>query len=164
VTRKSPRYRGLINFTTTPSAEGDTPPKQGGEFSEMKKPASNRGLFLIVLSEYAVGHMKAQRSAILLSGLLVLMFFMGWAQTSDTARPTCPPVSDSTLQTMLQPTAWVLADWNAKTSRWDIDCTQIDAIANMQSSIPFNGAANWTNAANVRPAKKTTPKRRPSEE
>ena len=93
--------------------------------------------------------MEAKRSVILLSGLLVLMFFMGWAQTMDTTRPTCPAVPDSMLQSMLQPTAWVRADWNANTSRWEIDCTQIDAIANMPSSLPansYNAAMNMSNA------------------
>lgn len=73
--------------------------------------------------------MKAKHSIILLSGLLLVMFLVGWA--SDAPRPTCPAVPDSMLQSMLMPTAWVRADWNANTSRWEIDCTQIDSIANM---------------------------------
>jgi len=98
--------------------------------------------------------MKAKRSAILLSGLLLLMIIVGWAQTSDGTRPSCPPVSDSMLQSMLEPAAWVKADWNANTSRWDIDCRQIDAIANM--------AAGPMNVNATRPAANMVPTRRGS--
>lgn len=90
--------------------------------------------------------MKAKHSIILLSGLLLLMFLVGWA--SDTPRPTCSAVPDPLLQSMLMPTAWVRADWNANTLRWDIDCTQIDSIANM----PAPGA-------NVAPKAAAKPKR-----
>jgi hypothetical protein len=90
--------------------------------------------------------MEAKRSVILLSGLLLLMIFVGWAQTSDTAKPTCPPASDFLTQAMLIPTAWVRADWNANTSRWEIDCTQMDAIANMPSHLPSNMYNTTTNS------------------
>jgi hypothetical protein len=95
--------------------------------------------------------MKAKRSAILLSGLLLLMIYVGWAQNSNGPRPSCPPVEDSMLQSMLEPTAWVRADWNAKTSRWDIDCKQIDAIANMPAG-PSN-MSNATRLANALPSR-----------
>lgn len=115
-------------------------------------------LALIALTEYAVPHMEAKRSATLLSGLLLLMIFVGWAQKSDTTRPTCPAVSDSMLQSMLVPTAWVKADWNANTSRWDIDCSQIDAIANMPALFPHNAMTNQVynairNQANALPSR-----------
>ncbi|MGH9819755.1 MAG: hypothetical protein ACRD43_06260 [Pyrinomonadaceae bacterium] len=87
--------------------------------------------------------MKAKHSVTLLSGLLLMMFFVGWA-SDTTPPPTCPPVSDSMLQSMLVPTAWVRADWNANTSRWEIDCTQIDSIANMPApaaNLPRKGKA-----------------------
>lgn len=41
---------------------------------------------------------------------------------------------------MLMLTAWVKADWNATTSRWDIDCSKIDSFANMP--LPGYNAAN----------------------
>jgi hypothetical protein len=98
--------------------------------------------------------MKAKRLVVLLSGLLVLMIVVGWAQDAGGPRPSCPQVEDSMLQSMLEPTAWVRADWNAGTSRWDIDCKQIDAISNMPAG-PMN-VSNVNRAANVRP------RRRPS--
>lgn len=91
--------------------------------------------------------MKAKHSVILLSGLLLVMMFVGWAQRPGTERPSCPAVPDSMEQMMLEPTAWVRADWNASTSRWDIDCTQIDPSANIPVS---NANANaWNNAASI---------------
>jgi len=87
----------------------------------------------------------------LLSGLLLLMIFVVWGQTNDGPRPSCPPVADSELQSMLEPTAWVRADWNANASRWDIDCKQIDAIANMPAG-PSN--ANATGPANRLPTRR----------
>ena len=124
------------------------------------------GLSQFRIWEYAVGHMKAKRSMILLSGLLLLMIFAAWAQRSDTVRPTCPPVSDSTLQFMLEPTAWVKAEWNAKTSLWEIDCTQMDAIANMPGPEPFDyleasNGANSSNSSNMNAASNRPKKRRP---
>ena len=97
--------------------------------------------------------MKAKRSAILLSGLLLLMIFVGWAQESNGPRPSCPPVADSMLQSMLEPTAWVRADWNSNTSRWDIDCKQIDAIANMPAG-PSNLMYNATRPADKAPTRR----------
>jgi hypothetical protein len=105
--------------------------------------------------------MEAKRSAILLSGLLLLMIFAAWAQTSDTAKPTCPAVADSMLQSMLQPTAWVRADWNADTSRWDIDCKQMDAIANMPAPYmqtnSIQPATNRPKANIAKPANRRKP-------
>ncbi len=85
--------------------------------------------------------MNAKHSAILLTGLLFLMIGIAWANGSATHAPSCPPLDDSVLQDMLQPTAWARADWNAKTSRWDIDCKQIDAIANIPHPA-YNATAN----------------------
>ena len=102
--------------------------------------------------------MNAKHSAILLSGLLLMMIGIAWAQTIDGARPTCPPLSDDDLQAMLIPSAWARADWNAKTSRWDIDCAQLDSIANMPASYPanaYNAVSNATfNATNSLPARR----------
>ena len=86
--------------------------------------------------------MNAKHSALLLSGLLLLMIGIAWAQSSDKAPPTCPALADEFLQGILQPTAWARADWNANTSRWEIDCKQLDAIANMPASYPANAIKN----------------------
>jgi len=86
--------------------------------------------------------MNAKHSAILLSGLLLVMIGIAWADAPSMHAPTCPAVSDESLQEMLKPTAWARADWNAKTSRWDIDCAQMDAIANMATAPPANAVAN----------------------
>jgi hypothetical protein len=86
------------------------------------------------------------KNIVLLSGLLLLMMFVGWAQTNDDEAPTCPAVPDSMLQKMLEPSAWVRANWNSDTSRWDIDCSQIDAIANMSMPASNTTMSNMTNA------------------
>ncbi len=98
--------------------------------------------------------MNAKHSAILLSGLLLLMIGVAWAQRSDTPTPTCPPLEDKILQDLLQPTAWVRANWNMNTSKWEIDCTQIDAIANaaVPAANSYNAMSNSAyNATNSRP-------------
>jgi hypothetical protein len=94
------------------------------------------------------GDMNAKHSAILLTGLLLLMIGIAWAQ-SKVEPPTCPPLEDGSLQQMLQPEAWVKAYWNANMSRWEIDCKQIDAEANMARPYPANGANAMVNAANA---------------
>lgn len=86
--------------------------------------------------------MKAKHSAILLSGLLLLMIGIGWAQTGAAVPPTCPALEDKVLQDMLQPTAWARADWNANASRWEIDCNQMDAIANRAVPPSYNAVGN----------------------
>ena len=92
--------------------------------------------------------MKAKHSVILLSGLLLLMIGIALADAPNTLSPSCPPLTDEFLQEVLKPTAWAKADWNAKTSRWDIDCTQMDAIANMPSeAYPSNAYNATTNSA-----------------
>jgi hypothetical protein len=82
--------------------------------------------------------------------------FAVWAETGDTVRPTCPPLKDEVLQEMLLPTAWVRADWNANTTRWDIKCSEIDSIANMPASYPANAYNTMTNAATVAPTRRGT--------
>ena len=57
------------------------------------------------------------------------------------------------LQSMLEPAAWVKAEWNANTSRWDIDCKQIDATANL-AVLPANGNYNATRPANMVPTRR----------
>ncbi len=99
--------------------------------------------------------MNTKRSAVLLLGLLLMAMFAVLSQTSDTKRPTCPPLTDDMLQSMLLPTAWVRANWNANTKLWEIQCNEIDALANMPRAFPAN-------AANSGP-RKTPPKRRPNE-
>jgi len=84
--------------------------------------------------------MNAKRSVVLLLGLLLMAILAVWSQTPDKPRPVCPPVADGMLQSMLVPTAWVRADWNANAKQWEIDCTQIDSIANMPAPGPANGA------------------------
>ncbi|MEQ1762153.1 MAG: hypothetical protein ABL984_03300 [Pyrinomonadaceae bacterium] len=106
--------------------------------------------------------MNAKHSAILLSGLLLMMIGIAWAQSSDTAPPTCPALSDEFLQGILQPTAWARADWNAKTSRWEIDCTQMDSIANMPASYPANAYNALSNAPRMSNALPSRGNRRPS--
>lgn len=99
--------------------------------------------------------MKAKTSAVLLSGLLLLMLGVAWAQSSDKVPPTCPPLSDEFLQSILQPTAWARADWNANTSRWEIDCKQLDSIANMPAAYPANAIYNSTRSpANALPTRR----------
>ena len=107
--------------------------------------------------------MNAKRSAILLSGLLLIMIGIAWAQPSNTAGPTCPAVADEYDQEMLIPTAWARADWNAKTSRWEIDCSQMDVMANIAGSYLANAANTGSNTMNARPARRTPAKRRPNE-
>lgn len=91
--------------------------------------------------------MNAKHSAILLTGLLFLMIGLAWAQRESEAPPTCPPLEDKALQDMLQPSAWARANWNMNTSRWEIDCTQLDAIANMAPPPWSNSVVNAANAA-----------------
>ena len=98
--------------------------------------------------------MKAKHSVILLSGLLLVMMFVGWAQRPGTERPSCPAVADSMEQMMLEPTAWVRADWNANTSRWDIDCTQIDPSANIPVSNVNASVRAPGNAMNALPRRR----------
>ena len=95
--------------------------------------------------------MNAKHSAILLSGLVLLMIGIAWAQSSNAPQPTCPPLKDESLQQMLQPEAWVKAYWDANLSHWHIDCTQIDAIANMPAPYPVNSANAIRNAVTVAP-------------
>lgn len=102
--------------------------------------------------------MNAKHSAILLAGLLLVMIGIAWADAPNIDAPTCPAVSDDSLQEMLKPTAWARADWNAKTSRWDIDCTQMDAIANMPASYPANAYNTVRNTA-VSPTNSLPPRR-----
>lgn len=73
--------------------------------------------------------MKAKHSAILLTGLLVAMIISTWAQTKDAAKPSCPPIEDEGVQMLTVPSGWVKADWNANTSRWDIDCSEFRSFA-----------------------------------
>jgi hypothetical protein len=91
--------------------------------------------------------MNAKHSAILLSGLLLLMIGIAWAQNTDIEDPTCPPLSDESLQSMLIPSAWVRAYWDANRSRWKIVCDQMDSIANMPPANAYNSTTNaMTNA------------------
>ena len=93
-------------------------------------------------------------SAVLLSGLLLLMLGIAWAQGSDKAPPSCPPLADEFLQSLLQPTAWARADWNANVSRWEIDCKQLDSIAKMPAAYPANAIFNSTRSpANALPTR-----------
>jgi hypothetical protein len=91
--------------------------------------------------------MKAKHSAVLLSGLLLFGLFAAVSQTSDTKPPACPALADTSLQSMLLPTAWVRANWNANTKQWDIQCSEMDSLANMPASLP-------TNSANTAPRKR----------
>lgn len=119
------------------------------------------------------GNMNAKHSAILLSGLLLLMIGIALAQSANSPAPTCPPVADEFLQKILQeqPEAWARADWNAKTARWEVDCSQIDALANMAGRIPSNaGNTSLIDAEPVPPtantpanASRRKPARRPGE-
>jgi hypothetical protein len=89
--------------------------------------------------------MKAKHSAILLAGLMLLMIITAWAQTSNTvnsAKPSCPPIENEGMQLFMIPAGWVKANWNANTSRWDIDCTEFRAF-----TPPPNFNANGANAA-----------------
>lgn len=86
--------------------------------------------------------MNAKHSAILLSGLLLMMIGIAWAQGPGTAPPTCPAVSEEYLQEMLVPSAWVKANWNMNASIWEIDCTQMDAVANMAPGGPSSNATS----------------------
>lgn len=102
--------------------------------------------------------MNAKHSAILLSGLLLLMIGIAWAQSPSTARPTCPPVEDEIVQYMLQPTTWVRADRNANTSRWDIDCREMRDMENIpMSNATHNATSNARNSIPVIPGR--TPRR-----
>lgn len=102
------------------------------------------------------------------------MIIAAWAQTSDTARLSCPPLKDEVLQEILQPTAWVRADWNAETSRWDLDCKQMDSIANMPmpgnalgnagmygNALPQNAAVRASNANVANSVARPASRRRP---
>ena len=85
--------------------------------------------------------MNAKHSAILLSGLLLLMMGIAWAQTSNSAIPTCPVViyeANVNYRPSSNAHKWVRADWNAKADRWEIDC---------DSELPSMNAANSTTNA-----------------
>ena len=98
--------------------------------------------------------MKAKRSALLSLSLLLLTMLAVWSQTSDKPRPTCPAVTEEFLQSALEPTAWVKANWNATTKLWDIQCSEIDSLANMPAAGAMN--AEYVNA-NHRPGYRKTP-------
>ena len=60
--------------------------------------------------------MNAKHSAILLSGLLLLMIGVAWAQTNTRPMPTCPVVihqSNVNYRPSENAYKWVRADWNA---------------------------------------------------
>jgi|GEM_PF-6905427 len=88
--------------------------------------------------------MKARNSVALLTALLLLAIFAVWS-TPNPPRPTCPALEDSMLQSMLEPSAWVHADWNTNAKQWEIDCKQIDSISNMPASLPMNAANTAAN-------------------
>jgi hypothetical protein len=95
--------------------------------------------------------MNAKHSAILLTGLLLLMIGIAWAQSTNTTLPTCPPFDDEIEQQLHEPTAWARADWNAKSNRWDIDCSEMRSMATIPAS---NAAYNTTsNALNAIPGR-----------
>jgi len=132
--------------------------------------------------------MNAKHSAILLSGLLLLMIGIAWAQVPDATRPTCPPIiyeANVNYRPYGNVTKWVRADWNAKADRWEIDCASempsmnaSNSLANawprtssdhntMTNSASWNANANMPaqNATNVRPprsVKREPNTRRPS--
>lgn len=115
--------------------------------------------------------MNAKHSAILLSGLLLLMMGIAWAQTTTPPMPTCPAViyeANVNYRPSENAYKWVRADWNAAADHWEIDCNNefpstnaANAISNayppsrpqnynsMRNSANFNTAANAVNA-NVR--------------
>lgn len=84
--------------------------------------------------------MNAKHSAILLSGLLLLMIAAAWAQTSDKIQPTCPGTPNANGDA--RSSAWVRADWNSNTNRWDVDCTSLSISSNTVA----NAVRNATNA------------------
>jgi hypothetical protein len=89
--------------------------------------------------------MNAKVSAILLTGLLLLMIVAAWAQTSDVANPTCPatPLEGNGSR---RSSTWVRVDWNANTNRWDVDCASLSWEGNTNSAANATNATNATNA------------------
>jgi hypothetical protein len=119
--------------------------------------------------------MKAKHSVILLSGLLLLMMAAALAQTSETPRPTCPPIiyeANVNYRPDYNASKWLRADWNANADRWEIDCSSelpsanaVNAASNMSNTamynaanaVPANVAANANMPANrPRPAPRVT--------
>jgi hypothetical protein len=114
--------------------------------------------------------MNAKHSAILLTGLLLLMMGLAWAQTTTPPMPTCPVViyrANINYRPSENAYKWVRADWNAKADHWEIDCNSEFPSANanatsnayppprprdyntMTKATNYNVAANAVNA-NVR--------------
>jgi hypothetical protein len=102
--------------------------------------------------------MNAKRSAILLSGLLLLMIVAAWAQALDAPRPTCPPIiykANVNYRPDGNVSKWVRADWNANADLWEIDCSSEllsgNATTNALGSASGGGIYNSANAvrANV---------------
>ena len=95
--------------------------------------------------------MNAKHSAVLLSGLLLLMIGIAWAQTTSPARPTCPADGDNGKWAPGSNTSkWVRADWNANTEVWDIDCSEPLSLLDAE---PSNSMSNFMRMSNTLPSR-----------
>lgn len=127
--------------------------------------------------------MNAKHSAILLSGLLLLMIVAAWSQIPEAPRPTCPPViykANVNYRPYGNVSKWVRADWNGNADLWEIDCSSelpsgnatTNAIDHAPGGIYNSANAVWANVATnanmsgnsprpVRPVKREPNTRRP---
>ena len=104
--------------------------------------------------------MNAKHSAILLSGLLLLMMGLAWAQTTNPTMPTCPVViyqANVNYRPSENAYKWVRADWNAAADQWEIDCNNEFPSATNATSNAYPPARPWnynavTNSANFNTA------------